>query len=52
MSFENKDYGAGPGRVRNISYFKVTEGPQATSVIDTAEAFQQLSLNNEAPPTA
>lgn len=50
MLLENKNEGAGPSRVHDFRYSKVTEGPPAAPVTRTGDAFQQLPLNDEAPP--
>lgn len=50
MSFEDKDAGTGLSHVRDVLYSDVTERLPAPAVTQTAEAFQQLFLNNKAPP--
>lgn len=50
MSFKHEDDGAGPSQVCNVRYSEVSEGPTATPVTQTAEAFQQISYTDGAPP--
>lgn len=49
MSFESYNDGARPSRGRDVRYFKVTKRPLFTFVTRTVDAFQQFSLNIEAP---
>lgn len=46
----HKDNGAEQSSVRDVWYSEVTEELTATPVTRIAEAFQQLSLNNESSP--
>lgn len=49
MLFEHKAGVAELHCVCDFRYFEVTKENQATSAIRTAEALQQLQLNNERP---